>query len=112
MRRGAFIATCRDGPCPLLEMLEKRRRYEAGAGGIEMLVAPGCLLVRIEALWNDQHELILSARHGDVEQASLLFDVVRASRPQVGGDAAVTALRMKTLLHSWPLAEWIVDKIK
>jgi hypothetical protein len=80
------IAAGRNRPCPLLEMLEKRRRYEAGAGRIEMLVASRSAL---EALRNRQHQLILGARHGDVEQSPFLLDVLRAARPQIGGDAAV-----------------------
>src|SRR5215470_17740435 len=43
----------------------------------------------VEALWDEEHELILGARHGDVEQAPLLLDLRGAAGCHVGGDATV-----------------------
>ena len=77
-----------------------------------MLVAPRCLLVRIEALGNDQHELILGAGHGDVEQAPLLLDILRTARPQVGGDAAVDGVEDEDAPPFLALGGVYVDKIR
>src|SRR5262245_54587642 len=45
--------------------------------------------MRKEALWQDQLQVILRARHRDIEKATLLFDLRCAARGEVGRDAAV-----------------------
>ena len=43
----------------------------------------------VEALRHHQHQRVLGARHGDVEQPALLLDLLGAAGRHVGGDAAV-----------------------
>jgi hypothetical protein len=47
------------------------------------------LLVGVEALGQQQVELVLGAGHGDVEQAALLLDLLGRAGCHLRGDAAV-----------------------
>ncbi len=79
-------------PRLLLEMFDKRRRNEACARSVKMFVAPRCLPMRIEALGNDKHQLILGAGHCNVQQPPFLLDILGAPCRQIGGDAAIDSI--------------------
>ena len=77
-----------------------------------MAVAARGLAVHEEALRRDQVQAVLGPRHRDVEQPALLLDLLRAADAEIGGMQPSTALSTKTFFHSWPLAEWMVDRIR
>ena len=90
VRRGSPAARCgRRAPGPQLEVLCDGCRDEARARGIDVAVAALCLVVHVEALRHHQHQRVLGARHGDVEQPPLLLDLLGAAGRHVRGDAAV-----------------------
>ena len=100
-------------PHALLEQPRDRRRDEARAQRVHVAVAAVRLIVRVEALRHDDVELVLRARHRDVEQPPLLLDLV-ASMPVARSDGMQpsTALSTNTDFHSCPLAEWMVERIR
>ena len=57
--------------------------------GIDMAVARGGLLMREEALRHDEMQLVLGARHRDIEQPPLLLDLGGRAGAEIGRDAAV-----------------------
>ena len=65
-----------------------------------MPVAVGVLAVREEALRHDEVQVVLGARHGDVEQAPLLLDLGGRAGAEIGGDAAVDDIEDE---HRFPL---------
>src|SRR5690348_4638357 len=84
-------------------MPEQRRRDEAGAARVDAAVAGPRLTVDIEALRDDQSELVLGAGHRDIEEAALLFDLLRRARGEVGGNAAVDAVEYEHRAPFLPL---------
>ena len=54
-----------------------------------MAVALGLLAVGEEALRHDQMQVVLGARHGDIEQPALLLDLGRRAGAEIGRHAAV-----------------------
>ena len=54
-----------------------------------MPVALRVLAMREEALRHDEMQIVLGARHGDIEQPPLLLDLGRRAGAEVGGNAAV-----------------------
>jgi hypothetical protein len=67
----------------LLEMPGKRIRDEPRAHGVHMPVAIAALLMDKKAVRYDQMKVVFGARHRDVEQATLLFDLWRAADPEI-----------------------------
>ena len=68
-----------------------------------MPVAVRVLPVREEALRHDEVQIVLGARHGDVEQPPLLLDLGRRAGAEVGGDAAVDDVEHEDRLPFLPL---------
>src|SRR5437773_2399975 len=64
-------------PDAFFEMLHRPGRNETGPVGIHMPVTVRRLLLHKDALWNDQMQVLLGARHGDIQQTALLFDIRR-----------------------------------
>ena len=60
-----------------------------------MAVAVRALAVRVEALRHDQVQMILGARHGDVEQAPLFLDLGLGAGRKVRRDAAVDGVEQE-----------------
>ena len=58
---------CRDWPCAALEIMENRVWYEPSARRIHVPVSIGLLLIREETLREHKVQMILSARHSDIE---------------------------------------------
>ena len=54
-----------------------------------MLVATTGLAVHVEPMRHDQRQLVLGARHGNVQQTALLLDLLGITCRHVGGNAAV-----------------------
>ena len=65
---------------------------EAGARRVEVAVAAAALLVHVEALGDEDRELVAGAGHGDVEETALLLDLVAGAGRHVARDAAVDAV--------------------
>ena len=61
----------RHRPGALLEVLGDRLGNESGPDGIHVPVAIAALLMGIEALRHDHVQVILRARHRDIEEPSL-----------------------------------------
>ena len=76
-------------PRATLELVEQRFRNEARARGIEVAVAIASLPVNEEALRHDQVQMILGARHGDIEQPPLFLDLGAGAGREVRWQAAV-----------------------
>ena len=68
-----------------------------------MPVAVRVLAVREEALRHDEVQVVLGARHGDVEQAPLLLDLGGRAGAEIGGDAAVDDVEDEHRLPLLPL---------
>ena len=66
-----------------IEMPEDVIRQEPAAWCKDMTVAAAGLVVRIETLWVHEVKLVPGPRHGDVEQAALLLDLLRAATGHV-----------------------------
>src|SRR5690242_15787149 len=73
-------------------MLKQRGRDEAGAARIDAAVTIPRLPMNIEALRNDERELVLRAGHRDIEEAPLLLDLLLRAGREIGGNAAVDAV--------------------
>jgi len=56
---------------------------------VHVTVAIGALLANEKALWNDEVQVFLRARHCDVQEPSLFFDFFARSGCHVGRNAAV-----------------------
>jgi len=54
-----------------------------------MPVALRILAMGEKALWDDEMQIVLDARHSDIEKASFLLDLRRRAGGKVGRDAAV-----------------------
>ena len=76
-------------PRRLFEQAEKALRNEARARRIDVAVALRVLAMREEALRHDQMQIVLGARHRDIEQPALLLDLGRGAGAEIGRDAAV-----------------------
>ena len=93
--RGPWLAAARRGagrrqrPCRPLEQAEQPIRNEARARGIDVAVALRILAVGEEALRHHEMQIVLGARHRDVEQAALLLDLGGRAGAEVGRNAAV-----------------------
>jgi hypothetical protein len=70
-------------PGTSLEVVEQSVRDESCPLGVHMPVPVHSLLMRKEPLRNDHVQMILGARHGDVQKATLFLDLKRASRRQI-----------------------------
>ena len=100
-------------PCRPFEKAEQSIGNEARSRRIDMPIALRVLPMREEALRHDEVKIVLGARHGDIEQAALLLDLGRdVPVPRSEGMQPSTTLSTKTDFHSWPLAEWIVERIR
>ena len=69
------------------------------------------LLMREEPLRHDEVQLILGSGHRHVEQPTLSSSIssgVPVARSE--GMHPSTAFKIRTMRHSWPLAEWIVER--
>ncbi len=78
-----------------------------------MAVALRMLAVGEEALRHHQMQIVLGARHRDIEQAAFFLDLGRlVPAPRSEGMQPSTTLSTNTDFHSWPLAEWMVDRIR
>ena len=95
-----------------LEQFQQLFGDEARPGGIEMAIALRVLSVDEEPLRHDQMKVILCAGHGNVEQSTFLLDLGRRTGTEVRRHAAVDDVEQIDRFHSWPLAEWIVDRIR
>ena len=67
----------------MLKVLRNGARNEPRAHGIHVPVAIAALLVNQETVRHDQMKMVLGARHGDVEQAALFFDLWLAADSEV-----------------------------
>ena len=72
-----------------LEQIEQLFGNEARPRGIDVAVALRVLAVDEEALRHDQMQVVLCARHRDVEQAAFLLDLGRGAGAEVGRHAAI-----------------------
>ena len=70
------------------------------------------LLMGIEALRDNQMKMVFCPSHRDIEQTTLLFNLEVLSVAKSDGMQPSTQFRTNTEFHSWPLAEWIVDRIR
>ena len=68
-----------------LEQTEQLLGNEARPRRVEMTIALRVLAVDEETLRHDQMEVVLRARHGDVEQATFLLDLGRGAGAEVEG---------------------------
>jgi hypothetical protein len=57
-------------------------------------------------------EVLPRARHRHVEQPALRVDLLGFACGHVQGYTAVHEIEIKTVSHSYRLAEWMVDKIR
>ena len=80
---------CNRWPSLPLEQDEQLLRNEPRARRIDVPIALGVLAVGEEALGHDEMQVVLGARHGDVEQPPFLLDLGRRCRCQVRWNAAV-----------------------
>ena len=85
---------------------------ETRSSGVDMPIALRVLAVGEETLRHDEVKIVLGARHRDIEQAPLLLDLVGIPVPRSEGMQPSTTLSTNTDFHSWPLAEWIVERIR
>ena len=99
-------------PSLQLEVVDNGGGNEARAGNIEMLVPLLGLLMRVEALRNHEHEPVFGAGHRHVEQPPLLLDVLCGAGCHVRGDTTIDRVEDEDCLHSWPLAEWMVERMR
>jgi hypothetical protein len=99
-------------PGGALELTKQRIWDEARTGGIDVPVARRGLAVSEEALRHDEVQIVLGARHRDIKQPALFLDLVAVPMPRSEGMQPSTTFMTKTDFHSWPLAEWIVDRIR
>jgi hypothetical protein len=60
-----------------------------------MTVSATSLLVHEEALRNHQMKLILRARHCDIQQPALLFDLLRGADSEIDWNAAIDRVEHK-----------------
>ena len=60
-------------PTQALEQRQKRLRNEPRARRIEMTITLDALAVNEKALGNDEVQIVPSARHRDIKQATFLF---------------------------------------
>ena len=95
------------------EMVQDRSRDELAPHRVDVAVAVARLLVGEEALGHEDLQLVLGAGHGDVEQAAGGAPPSSAGEPVAmsEGMQPSTALRTYTECHSWPLAEWMVQRM-
>ena len=99
----------RDG----LEAVGDGTGQETGERCVDVALSVAVLAVGVEAQRVHEVELVLGAGHGDVEQAPLLLDLLRRARwPCRRGCSRPPRACTKTASHSWPLAEWMVDRIR
>ena len=73
-------------------MLGDRVGNESSPYGIHVPVAVVALLMGIEALRHDQVQMVLRARHRNIEEPPFFLDLGRAANCQIGGDATVDAV--------------------
>ena len=84
-------------------MRERRLRDETRARRIDVAVALRVLAMREESLRDHEMQVVLRARHRDIEQAALFLDFFRRSRAEVGRDAAVDDVQDEDRLPFLPL---------
>jgi len=65
---------------------------------VHMTVAPAALGMREEALRDDQPQVVLRARHGDIKEAALFLDFCGAACGEIGGQAAIDGVQNKDRL--------------
>ena len=87
----------------MLEVVKHSVRDESCPLGIHMPVPVHPLLMGEEALRDDHVQMILGARHGDVEETALFFDLRRASGRQIRWDAAVDTVQHEDRFPFLPL---------
>ena len=77
------------------------------------LSPPPRLLRDVEAVRHDQVQVLLGARHGHVQQAPLFLQSPRVLPVAMSlGMQPSTTLSTCTAFHSWPLALWMVERIR
>ncbi len=72
--------------------MQDRLRNKARARGVHVAVAVRALRMRIEAVRYDQVQMILGARHRDIEQTAFLLDFRLRAGGKIGRNAAVDAV--------------------
>ena len=77
-----------------------------------MTVSAACLTANKEALRHHQIQMVARSGHRDVEQPALLLDLLGVPVARSDGMQPSTTLRTKTARHSWPLAEWMVERMR
>ena len=70
-----------------------------------MVVALSVLAMGEEALRDHQVEIVLGARHCDIEEAPLLLDLFRSAGAEVRRNASIDDIQHEDRLPFWPLAE-------
>jgi hypothetical protein len=70
------------------------------------------LPIREEAMRRDQVQRVLGPRQGDIEQSTLFLVSAVVPVPRSDGMQLSTTLRTNTDSHSWPMAEWTVERIR
>ncbi len=88
------------------------RGDEARAARVQVPVAARRLLRDVEALRHQQVQVVAGPGHGHVEQPPLFFESRCAPCATSAGMQPSTTLSTCTDVHSWPLAEWMVERIR
>ena len=86
-----------------IEMFQERRGKKPGAAREHAAVAVFRLAVDIEALRNDERQLVARAGHRDIEQAALLLDLLGRAGREIGRNAAVDAVEHEDRAPFLPL---------
>src|SRR5258708_31382914 len=86
-------------PGGLFEQPEQSRRNEPCPGGVDMPVALGMLAMGEEALWYHEMEVVLGARHRNIEQAAFFLDFGRRAGAEIRWHAAVDDIEH---IHRFP----------
>src|SRR5208282_6755421 len=86
-----------------VEVSQERRRDEAGAACENAAIAVFRLAVDIEALRNDERQLVARTSHRDIEQAALLLDLLGRAGREIGRNAAVDAVEHEDRAPFLPL---------
>ena len=109
-RRPALAAPGTHGH--VFEMQQDAVGQEAAARCAYMPVAVAGLAGDVEALGLEQVEAVAGAGHGDVEQPPPSSTFSGRSVAMSEGMQPSTRFSTNTAFHSWPLAEWMVDRIR
>ena len=96
--------------CPALEEMQNAIGDEAAAHCENMAVAMPMLMAAEQAHRLDQMQMVPGARHRHVEETALFLDLFTVANRHVRRDAAIDDVQHEDGIHSWPLAEWIVER--